>query len=52
VPSETLLQTRRLLDGGVLRRQLELESDAIHKAGRSEFFKSEVARFRESHPRT
>jgi len=49
VPPETLLQTRRLLDGGVLRHQLQLESDAIRNAARSEFFKSAITRFRETH---
>jgi 2-(1,2-epoxy-1,2-dihydrophenyl)acetyl-CoA isomerase len=51
VPPETLVQTRRLLDGGVLRQQLQLESDAIRNAARSDFFKSAIARFRESHQR-
>jgi 2-(1,2-epoxy-1,2-dihydrophenyl)acetyl-CoA isomerase len=50
VPAETLRQTRRLLDGGVLRHQLERESEAIITAARGDFFKQALATFRASHP--
>jgi 2-(1,2-epoxy-1,2-dihydrophenyl)acetyl-CoA isomerase len=50
VPPETLIQTRRLLDGGALQHQLQLEADAIRDAARSDFFKNAIARFRDSHP--
>jgi 2-(1,2-epoxy-1,2-dihydrophenyl)acetyl-CoA isomerase len=50
VPAETLLQTRRLLDGSVLRNQLQLESDAIRSAARGHFFKQALAAFRAAHP--
>jgi 2-(1,2-epoxy-1,2-dihydrophenyl)acetyl-CoA isomerase len=51
VPPDILIQTRQLLDGGVLRQQLQLESEAIRTSAQSEFFQSAIARFRESHPR-
>jgi 2-(1,2-epoxy-1,2-dihydrophenyl)acetyl-CoA isomerase len=51
VPSETLVQTRRLLDDGVLRHRLQLEADAICTAARGEFFRDAIARFREAHSR-
>jgi 2-(1,2-epoxy-1,2-dihydrophenyl)acetyl-CoA isomerase len=51
VPPETLLQTRRLLDGGVLRHQLRLEAEAIQSAARTEFFRTAITRHREAHPR-
>jgi 2-(1,2-epoxy-1,2-dihydrophenyl)acetyl-CoA isomerase len=46
VPPETLRQTRQLLDGGVLKQQLDQEAEAIRAAAKSEAFKRALAAFR------
>lgn len=50
VPGYALLQTRRLLDAGNLRNQLQLESVAIRTAARGEFFKSALRAYADAHP--
>jgi 2-(1,2-epoxy-1,2-dihydrophenyl)acetyl-CoA isomerase len=49
IPSETLLQTRRLLDASFLRNQLQLEATAIRRAAKSTFFREAIEAFRQSH---
>jgi 2-(1,2-epoxy-1,2-dihydrophenyl)acetyl-CoA isomerase len=46
VPGYALLQTRRLLNAGNLRNQLQMESVAIRTAARSEFFREALGRYR------
>jgi 2-(1,2-epoxy-1,2-dihydrophenyl)acetyl-CoA isomerase len=48
VPAQTLQATRRLLDARDLRRQLDLEADAIRAAARGKFFQDAIAAFRRS----
>ena len=47
VPGYALLQTRRLLNAGNLRNQLQMESVAIRTAARSEFFRQALVRYRQ-----
>jgi 2-(1,2-epoxy-1,2-dihydrophenyl)acetyl-CoA isomerase len=46
VPGYALLQTRRLLNAGNLRNQLQMESVAIRTAAKGEFFRNALARYR------
>lgn len=48
VPDYALLQTRRLLNAGNLRNQLQMESVAIRTAARSEFFRKALERYRDT----
>ena len=50
VPGYALLQTRRLLNAGNLRNQLQTESVAIRTAARGEFFRDALARYRATGP--
>jgi 2-(1,2-epoxy-1,2-dihydrophenyl)acetyl-CoA isomerase len=50
VPGYALLQTRRLLDASYLHNQLQLESVAIRRAAKGEFFKRALRAFSEQHP--
>jgi 2-(1,2-epoxy-1,2-dihydrophenyl)acetyl-CoA isomerase len=47
VPGYALLQTRRLLNAGNLRNQLQMESVAIRTAAKGEFFRKALGRYRE-----
>jgi 2-(1,2-epoxy-1,2-dihydrophenyl)acetyl-CoA isomerase len=48
VPGYALLQTRRLLNAGNLRNQLQMESVAIRTAAKGAFFRNALARYRDA----
>lgn len=50
VPGYALLQTRRLLDMGGIRHQLQLESVAIRTAARGPVFRAALQAFQAAHP--
>jgi 2-(1,2-epoxy-1,2-dihydrophenyl)acetyl-CoA isomerase len=50
VPSYALLQTRRLLDAGNIRNQLQLEAVAIRTAARGAAFRDALKAFLDAHP--
>jgi 2-(1,2-epoxy-1,2-dihydrophenyl)acetyl-CoA isomerase len=50
VSSYALLETRRLLDAGSIRNQLQLESVAIRDAARSAAFRDALKAFVDAHP--
>jgi 2-(1,2-epoxy-1,2-dihydrophenyl)acetyl-CoA isomerase len=49
-PVHARLETRRLLDVGNLRNQLQLEAVSIRTQARGQFFRDALRSFRESHP--